>query len=340
MDVLADALGCVHLRSMVHGRFELRAPWGIHVESPCFALFYVVTRGSCLLDIDGARHALSGGDLVFVLGQVPHVLRDGPGTRHIASLAQVYASRGGRCGGIVHHGGAGAPTTLVCGAFAFEGRSINPLIASLPPMLHVKGDGGVTSGWLVSTMQMLASEMEAEQPGYAMVASRLCDVLFVQALRAHVATLPVEEGNWLRALTDPQLGVVLQRLHESPEKPWTVESLARIASMSRSVFAARFKAVVGMAPLTYLARWRMHKAAGLMAAGAQSTSAIAEAVGYETDSAFVKAFKRHVGETPGSFRRRRTEPRGEGPPPGAVGGRSGAPHEAAPFGITDLRRPL
>lgn len=317
MDVLADALRCVHLRSKVHGRLELRAPWGMHVDAPCYALFYVVSRGSCLLDIDGARHALSAGDLVFVLRPVPHVLRDSPGTRHTPSLAEVYASRGGGCGGIVHHGGAGAPATIVCGAFAFEGTSINPLIASLPPMLHLKGEGGVASGWLESTMQMLASEMEAGQPGYEVVASRLCDVLFVQALRAHVATLPVEEGSWLRALTDPQFGLVLQRLHEHPEKPWTLESLARLATMSRSVFAARFKAVVGMAPLTYLARWRMHKAAGLVAAGTQSTSAIAEAVGYETDSAFVKAFKRHVGETPGSFRRRQKAPSGDAPPASA-----------------------
>jgi AraC-like DNA-binding protein len=119
-----------------------------------------------------------------------------------------------------------------------------------------------------------------------------------------VASLPPEQGGWLRALTDPRLSTALQRLHERPEAPWTVEGLARAAGMSRSVFAARFKSIVGEGPLTYLTRWRMHKATRLMTAGNLSASEIAQAVGYETDSAFVKAFKRHVGETPGAYRRR------------------------------------
>ncbi|MDC0749583.1 AraC family transcriptional regulator [Polyangium mundeleinium] len=306
MDVLADVLRGLHLRTKVYGRLEMRAPWGMRVEKPGHALFYAVSRGSCLLEVDGARIPLSGGDFVFLLGRSTHVLRDAPGTRPLP-VAEIYAIRGGRCGGLVHHGGAGAPTTLVSGCFLFEGTSLDPLIASLPPLIHVRGDGGIAARWLESTLQFVASEMEAEQPGYETVASRLSEVLFVQALRTHVASLPVEQASWLRALTDAQIGVVLQRLHENPEKPWTVESLAHLASMSRSVFAARFKAVVGEGPLTYLARWRMHRATQLMAGGAASTTAIAQAVGYETDSAFVKAFKRHLGETPGAFRRRLKE---------------------------------
>ncbi|MDC3954485.1 AraC family transcriptional regulator [Polyangium jinanense] len=303
MDVLADVLRGLHLRTKVYGRLEMRAPWGMRVDKPGHALFYAVSRGSCLLEVDGARIPLSGGDFVFLLGGSSHVLRDCPGTRPMP-VAEIYAIRGGRCGGLVHHGGAGAPTTLVSGCFLFEGTSLDPLIASLPPLIHVKGDGGVAARWLESTLQFVASEMEAEQPGYETVASRLSEVLFVQALRTHVASLPIEQASWLRALTDAQIGVVLQRLHENPEKPWTVESLAHLASMSRSVFAARFKAVVGEGPLTYLTRWRMHRATQLMAGGDRSTTAIAQAVGYETDSAFVKAFKRHLGETPGAFRRR------------------------------------
>ncbi|MBZ4418033.1 AraC family transcriptional regulator [Myxococcus sp. RHSTA-1-4] len=299
MDVLADTLRGVHMRSTVHGRLELTAPWGMRVEARDRPSFHVVSRGSCVLEINGTRHALAGGDFVFVLGGVSYVLKDSAKTRPVPATG-IY----GQCGSVIRHGGGGAPTTLICGGFVFDGTTLSPLIASLPPFLHVKGDGGVATRWLESTMQFVASELEAAQPGYETVASRLGDVLLVQALRAHVASLPAGQGGWLRALVDPRLGAALQRVHERPEAPWTVEGLARAAGMSRSVFAARFKSLVGEGPLTYLTRWRMHRAMQLMTEGTRSTSEIAQAVGYETDSAFVKAFKRHVGETPGAWRRR------------------------------------
>jgi transcriptional regulator GlxA family with amidase domain len=136
------------------------------------------------------------------------------------------------------------------------------------------------------------------------VASRLADVLFIHALRAYVAARPCENGGWLRAIVDRDLGAVLQRMHAAPEQPWTVDGLARAAGMSRSAFAARFKAMLGFGPLTYLARWRMHRAAELLATSDAPAAAIASAVGYETEGAFGKTFKRYVGETPGAYRRR------------------------------------
>ncbi|QSQ22335.1 AraC family transcriptional regulator [Pyxidicoccus parkwayensis] len=299
MDVLADTLRGIHMRSTVHSRLELSAPWGLRIEARDRPSFYVVSRGSCVLEIQGTRHALAGGDFVFILGGVSYVFKDSARTRPVP-VSEIYS----QCGSIVRHGGGGAPTTLVCGGFDFDGTALSPFLASLPPFLHVKADGGVTTRWLESTMQFVASELDTRQPGYETVASRLGEVLLVHALRAHVASLPSEQGGWLRALTDPRLGTALQRLHEKPETPWTVEELARAAGMSRSVFAARFKAVVGEGPLTYLTRWRMHRAMQLMNGGTHSTSEVAQAVGYETDSAFVKAFKRHVGETPGAWRRR------------------------------------
>lgn len=303
MDVLADVLRNVRLRSRVHGRMELTAPWGMSVTFQPDPLFYVITRGSCVLEIDRKRLSLSGGDFVFIPGGRPFTLRDSIRTRAVPA-EQIYAARGGKCGGVLHHGGGGAPTTLVAGRYIFECVTRSPIVGSLPALLHVKGDGGSATGWLASTMQFVAAELEAEQPGFETVASRLGDVLFVQALRAHLATLPEEQGGWLRALVDPGIGPVLQRVHEAPEKPWTLEGLARAAGMSRSVFAARFKSVVGEAPLKYLTRWRMHRASELVAAGGATVGAIARAVGYETESAFGKAFRRYVGETPGAFRRR------------------------------------
>jgi AraC-like DNA-binding protein len=291
------------MRSLVHGRMELTAPWGMDITLREDPLFYVVTRGNCVLEIDGSQLALSGGDFVFIPSGRSFTLKDSASTR-AESAADVYARRGERCGGILRYGGGGTPTTIVAGRYVFEGATLSPLVKSLPPLLHVKGDGGGAAGWLASTMQFVASELEAEAPGYETVASRLGDVLFVHALRAHLATLPEGKGGWLRALVDARIGPVLQRVHEAPEKPWTLESLARASGMSRSVFAARFKELVGEAPLKYLTQWRMHRASELVASGTESMGAIAQAVGYETESAFGKAFRRYVGETPGAFRRR------------------------------------
>ncbi|WP_437680279.1 AraC family transcriptional regulator [Sorangium sp. So ce131] len=303
MDVLTEALRSVQLRSQIYGRLELKAPWGMRVDAHDVTRFYAVSRGGCLLEAGGRRLTLAPGDVVLLRARLPHVLRDRPGSR-AASPEEVYAQRGGRCGGIVHYGGDGAPTTIVAGGLHFSDTRLNPLVSSLPELIHVQGDGGVGTRWLESTLQFVAAEMDAEMPGYELVAGRLADVLFVQALRTYVAGVACEQASWLRALWDPTLGVALQRMHERPADAWTVESLARAAGVSRSAFAARFKGALGVPPLEYLTRWRMHRAAEMLADGAARTAEVASAVGYETDGAFVKAFKRHTGETPGAYRRK------------------------------------
>jgi len=301
MDVLSEALRSVALRSQIYGRLELKAPWGMRVEAPAVTTFYALSRGGCVLETREQRLTLAAGDVVLLRAGLGHTLRDRPGSRVVSPTA-VYAQRGGRCGGIVYYGGGGAPTTIVAGGLHFIDTRLSPLVAGLPEVIHVQGDGGVTSRWLESTLQFVASEMDAELPGYELVASRLADVLFVQALRAHVANVTDEQVGWLRALSDPALGVALQRMHERPVEPWTVAALARSAGMSRSAFAARFKAVLGISPLAYLTRWRMQRAAEMLIDGAASTIAVASAVGYVTHSAFAKAFKRYTGETPGAYR--------------------------------------
>lgn len=303
MDVLTEVLRGVHSRNQIYGRLELTAPWGMRVEGPSRLSFYAVSRGGGVLEARGRRLQLAVGDLVFLRAGIAHTLKDHPRTRAV-SVAEVYAQRGGRCGGLVRYGGDGAPTTIVSGAFSFEATHLHPLIAHLPEVLHVEGDGGSAARWLESTLQFIASEMHVEAPGYELVAGRLADVLFVHALRSHMRTGPCEAAGWLRAIADPQLGPAFQRMHERPGAPWTVDTLARAASMSRSAYAARFKAMLGIAPLTYLTRWRMQRAAELLRTGTAALSEVAASVGYETDGAFVKTFKRHLGETPGAYRRR------------------------------------
>ncbi|MCE9670902.1 AraC family transcriptional regulator [Myxococcus stipitatus] len=309
LDVLADALRGVHLRSRVDARYEMTAPWGMRVDGCPYPLFYAVMRGNCVLSTDARDLVLAGGDFVFIPAGVRFCLRDKKGTRALP-IAEVYATRGPmRCGGLLQYGGGGASVTLVVGSFTFEGETLSPLVKHLPTLLHVRGDAETTPRWLEPTLRFVASELEAKQPGYETVVSRLADVLFVQALRAHLAS-SAGEGGWLRALVDPRIGAVLQRMHEAPEAAWTLESLAKLAGMSRSVFAERFRVLVGEAPLAYLTRWRMHRAMGLMRERHRSMAEVARAVGYETESSFGKAFKRSVGVTPGVFRQREVEAAG------------------------------
>jgi transcriptional regulator GlxA family with amidase domain len=195
----------------------------------------------------------------------------------------------------------------VSGCFRFEAQGDNPLIECLPPVIHVKSDGGPAVRWLEATLQFLATETASDQPGTATVVSRLADILFVQAMRANLASACSDARGWLRALTDPQLGAALRVMHERPAEPWTVEALAEKVAMSRSAFAARFKAQVGDGPLGYLTRWRMQRAAQLLHDTDRTVAAVAGAVGYETDAAFGKAFRRHLGMTPSEYRSRAAE---------------------------------
>jgi AraC-like DNA-binding protein len=236
-----------------------------------------------------------------------HVLRDHAGSA-VLPADEVFSgcpSKGGcQPGGLLKHGGGGALTVLISGCFTFEDAgSRNPLIAALPAVLHVRGDLGAPTHWLEASLQFVASEMASGQPGAQTVVSRLVDILLVQAVRAHLEQIGDAANGWLRALVDPQVGAALSAIHQQPEAPWTVESLAERAGMSRSGFAARFTQLVEEPPLTYLTDWRMQKASRLLRASASGLGDIAGRVGYETEAAFSKAFKRWAGMAPGAFRR-------------------------------------
>lgn len=307
MDVLTEVIRSANIRSVIYGRLELSAPWGVRMEVHRHLIFYAIAQGAPILEVRGKRITLGVGDLVFLREGTPHALKDHPRSR-VASVDEVYAQRGGRCGGLVRYGGDGALTTVLSGGFVFESRELNPLRELLPEVFHVPAADDGLVRWLESTLRLMACEMQIEEPGYELVASRLADVLFVHALRRHVKENPCEAG-WLRAIGDPQLGPAFQAMHARPEHAWTVEALAEAAAMSRSAFAARFKEVLGVGPLAYLTRWRMHRATELLATSRSNVAEVALAVGYETESAFAKVFKRHLGATPAAWRRGR-EPSG------------------------------
>lgn len=310
MDVLTDVLQCFRLKSQVYGRLELTAPWGLRLDvglNPHPVLF-VVTRGTCWLDLDEMNNSvpLAGGDFVLLPRGTPCVLRDHPQSP-VEPMETVFARAGMACddtaaASIPRYGGGGSPVSLISGCLQFEEGGATVLVGALPPMIHVRGDQREPVQWLASTLQFLACESASASPGSEAIRSRLAEILFVQAIRVHIADLGGHPAGWLRALKDRQIGKALQLIHATPADPWTVETLAGRVAMSRSSFSDRFTAFVGEPPLRYLTRWRMIRACQMLRKADSTLAVVARAVGYEGEASFAKAFKREIGTTPGEYR--------------------------------------
>jgi AraC-like DNA-binding protein len=298
-------MDAVRLRSRVFCRSELRAPWGLALKRSDYAHFHVIERGSAWLRIEGQEPvALAGGDLVVVPHGTGHTLSDSLATK-ARPLAEMAGRRAGESGCVLMRGGgAGVETQLVCGSFRFERSDAHPLVELLPPLIHLRPADSPAAEWLEATLRFLAWETREAKPGTETIVSRLTDVIFVQVLRAWTLSLPAGHGGWIGALRDRQVGAALARIHRAPEQDWTNASLAEAVGMSRSRFAARFTALVGEPPLGYLSRWRLETAAGLLQDGALSLGEVAGRVGYESEAAFSKAFRRRFGVPPGAYRRR------------------------------------
>jgi AraC-like DNA-binding protein len=175
--------------------------------------------------------------------------------------------------------------------------------SSFPPLIHIRPAETPAAEWLEATLRLLAWETREVRPGTETIVSRLTDVIFVQVLRAWIESLPEGEGGWMGALRDRRIGAALAHLHRSPEADWSNASLAQKVGMSRSRFAARFTALVGEPPLSYLTRWRLETAARLLREGELGLGEISERVGYRSEAAFSKAFRRRFGTPPGAYRR-------------------------------------
>jgi AraC-like DNA-binding protein len=319
VDPITDIFRTMHLAAVVHSRLEATAPWGLIREaeteekvtpsgrkvSPAeLAHFGMVSRGNCWLSVVGIRDPipLTGGDCFLLAPRTSYILRDSPRTRprSFCEIAPKASSN------VVRYGGGGAPTTVISGFLSFASVSLKPITQLLPSLILVKADQARTLA-LHTTLQLLASEMAEQAPGSEVASNRLAEVLFIQTLRAHIAsgTENCKRG-WLRAIFDSQTGAALRAIHENVNHPWTVESLADAAGMSRSAFAVRFKELLGQTPLEYVTEWRMQKAVRLLQTEDRKLVDIARTVGYESDAAFSKAFKRVVGLTPREHKQNRS----------------------------------
>jgi AraC-like DNA-binding protein len=302
-DVLADVLDTLRLTTHIYGRFELGAPWGLQFCRTQGAHIILVARGGAVLEVDGVEGpvSLAAGDLVLLPhGEGGHTLRDAQGSP-VLTMAEGACKRhlGTEA---VRMGGDGPRTTLVAGSFRFGSVPTTPLFESLPNLIHIAADDPATAPSLASTVRLLIAESASSSPGATVIMSRLADILLVQAIRAHIAGRECKEHG-LKALTDPPLRKALSLIHDRPSEPWTVESLASAVALSRSGFAARFSALVGEPPLEYLGRWRMTKAAQLLRESELPLGEVAESIGYQSEAAFNRAFKRWGGSAPGAYRR-------------------------------------
>lgn len=304
MDVLTEVMSLLRTKGQLYGRLELSAPFGLVFPGEK-GICLIVTRGSCLLAVDDNQQIpLVGGDFVFLPAPETYTLSSGEKVR-VRSAASLVPPEEFHRTRLIEHGGGGAPVSVVAGCFTFASPESEMLVKHLPQIIHLPASSH-ESPWFAATLQHLAAETMGNQPGSTAIVDRLSEVLFVQAMRSQISSmLGGGRPSWLCAIVDPQIGEALRLMHAEPNRSWTVPELAKGVSMSRSAFAERFRRLVGETPLDHLTQWRMVRAATMLREHPRiAMSTVADAVGYESESSFGKAFKRVMGTSPGGYRHR------------------------------------
>lgn len=321
MDVLSEVLKVVKLQGAIFYNAEFSAPWTMHTPSsievgPQLApgagtvvLFHLITDGCAYAHLDGTRRVpLAAGDLVIFPHGDSHVIANGKLTAPLNSpqdLAQILSQKLK----LLRRGGGGDVTRFVCGFLTFESQLSDVLLRSFPPILKVNIRSDAGGQWLENSIQFAVGEAAAARPGADAMLARLSEVLFVEAVRRYINDLPAEETGWLAGVRNPEVGKALALIHREPTNEWTIASLASKVGTSRSVLAERFRHYLGEPPMTYLTRWRLLLGARLLTSGNSSVAEIAEDVGYESEPAFSRAFKREFGVPPARFRTESRTPR-------------------------------
>ena len=240
-----------------------------------------------------------GDVLIFAHGGLHHAVSEpGTATTSVFDLPHTYVTERYAT---MTHGGGGDLTTLTCGVVTLEHRTASRLLASLPEVLQLRA--GIADPWFDSLLELIASETRTMRPGAEVVISRLCDILVIHAIRTWVTDEPSATTGWVGALRDPHVGAAIAAIHRSPGEDWTVELLASKANMSRSALSTRFRELVGQSPAQYLTHWRMEIASERLRHSADSIFQIATDLGYGSEAAFSRAFKRVLGTPPSDLRR-------------------------------------
>lgn len=318
MAVIDQVLARLHLRSTVFARMTLAGEWGFAKDALGGAPFHLVLSGQACVRLphDGGTYALGAGDIAILPCGEPHDLLARPDTvttpwRRMMEEHHWEPWRSDtRFKAVDLRHGSGEPVTrLISGVFSFDDDRPNPLLSALPSVMVMRAsNGSAASDALTMIATLLDDEIGSGRPGAENVATRLADILFVQAIRQQIAAAEALPQGWLRGIADPELGPAIALIHREPDRPWSVAALANAVGMSRSRFAVRFHDTVGQAPLEYLTDWRMYQAAGLLASASAALPTIAASVGYRSDGAFRKAFQRWAGKSPTAYRRSLHQP--------------------------------
>jgi AraC family transcriptional regulator, alkane utilization regulator len=316
MDALSDMLTLVKLTGAVYFAADFSAPWCICADedaasraltkSEHMIYFHLLTQGSCFARLPGGESVhFEAGDLIvlphqdfYVMGSALDVtpvpvnefyLPPAPGQIARASL-----------------GGGGELTRIVCGFLSCDKRLARPLLDNLPRLIRIRVDRGEAAAWLASSVKLTLAEEASPRAGSTVMLAKLSELMFVEALRNYVEALPQEQTGWLAGLRDRYVGRALTLMHTRPANPWTVDLLAKEVALSRSALAERFTGLLGQPPMQYLTRWRLQLAAQMLHTERRGIGAVASDVGYESEAAFNRAFKREFGTPPAAWRRTRS----------------------------------
>jgi AraC-like DNA-binding protein len=290
----------MRMSGALFSRAELDTPWAISSGQLSVGVFHAVVEGDCHAVVTGHDPiALSKGDVVYLPTGADHVMCDEP-SRMPTPRNTMRTELGSDGMEVLEVAGKGPHTTLLCGTVEIQDSEIHPLVALLPPVVHVAGDDDL-AGRVPTIIELLAAEVRSGAVGSDAASSRLTDVLVIQVLRRYVEQANPNEAGWLRALHDPALAEALGLIHREPDRAWTASALASEVGMSRSSFFARFRELVGEPPTEYLTRWRMHLAGQRLRDG-ESVANTARAVGYSTEASFSNAFLRLTGVRPSEYR--------------------------------------
>ncbi len=298
-DALSDIFKLIKLKSCVYFQRDFHGPWAMRIEGTGHAHFHVITRGNCVVEVNGHAHRCSVGDVIFFPRSTSHVLADRPGRQAVPG-PEVMGSFEGNA---PYFSKGEEVVRIICGHYEYKAGIPHPLIAELPDFVHIRSLDILPDARISSILPLLMAELSNSEAGSSSIIERYAEILLIQILRTFAAQKP-QQHEFLNALCDQRLIRAINRIHRDYAQPIGLDDLAHEAALSRSAFAQRFKDTAGIAPIEYLAKWRMITASEILKTTDLPISHVCEKVGYESDISFARAFKREFGVTPSQHRRR------------------------------------
>jgi AraC-like DNA-binding protein len=315
MDALSDVLRVAQLTGGVFLHADFFAPWCMSARVPpeqCqpalgpashLILYHYVVEGELHVRVEGDETLVIGaGEVVLLPRNDPHLMGSDLSLPPVSGRDIIHPPKDGGLYSI-NHGGAGKRTRVICGFLGCASAKDNPVISTLPPLLKLSVEQAGAAEWIRSTFQYAAEEVSAGRPGSETMLAKLSELLFVEAVRRYAESLPDGQTGWLAGLREPYVARALALLHRDITRRWTVDDLGREVGLSRSALADRFIRLIGVPPMHYLTSWRMQVATQKLRTTSASLAQIAEIVGYDSEAAFSRAFKKAIGAAPATWRR-------------------------------------